>query len=233
MLPTQYNDYREYLSDVLGKRRQDASGRYSLRSFAKDIGISPTLMSHVFSRKKGMSVDTAHKVADALGLSPDDAMYFCDLVQSEHGRTERFRRVARERLDRLNPQRHASQMHRDQYRSFAEWHHNAIVELTAVSDFKDDSQWIAKRLGLDPIKVSVAIERLLSVGLLERRDGKLQKPVKHVTTVNDVPHKALRQFHKEMLQRAHDAIEEQPLASREVATIFMTIKKEILGKVGN
>ena len=90
-------DYRDVLKTELAKRKA-LSPKYSLRDFAKDIGISPSLLSYVLSGKKGLSRKSAQKVATALTLTNIIGRYFCLLVASINGRSRRVRNAAKQGL---------------------------------------------------------------------------------------------------------------------------------------
>ena len=49
----------------------------------------------------------------------------------------------------------------------ADWHHFAILELTRLEEFQADSRWIARVLGISVDDVSIALQRLLRLGLME------------------------------------------------------------------
>ena len=59
---------REILSDALNERISINPG-YSLRAFARDLGISPQLLSNVINGKRGMSADLATRIAGKINLS--------------------------------------------------------------------------------------------------------------------------------------------------------------------
>jgi transcriptional regulator with XRE-family HTH domain len=60
--------YRDILKNQL-QRRQAMNPRYSLRSFAAKLGVSPSKISEVISGKKKLSVDRLEVLAKKLGLS--------------------------------------------------------------------------------------------------------------------------------------------------------------------
>lgn len=58
------------------QRRQALNSRYSLRSFAKKIGLSPSKLSELLSGKKRLSAARAGEVAEKLGLSGKERELF-------------------------------------------------------------------------------------------------------------------------------------------------------------
>jgi transcriptional regulator with XRE-family HTH domain len=70
--------YRDFLSNEL-RSRQLANKSYSLRAFARDIGISPASLSLTLKGNLGLSVKTAKKVAEEIGLSKNQKDFFVTL----------------------------------------------------------------------------------------------------------------------------------------------------------
>jgi uncharacterized protein (TIGR02147 family) len=59
------------------------------------------------------------------------------------------------------------QMTYDTAAVISDWHYYAILELTRLQNFKPDSRWIARVLGLNPDDVNIALSRLVRLGLLK------------------------------------------------------------------
>ena len=62
-------DYRVALANELTARTA-RNARYSLRSFARDLGVSVTALSDVLSGKRHFAVKNAYRVIEKLGWSP-------------------------------------------------------------------------------------------------------------------------------------------------------------------
>ena len=92
-----FSDYRSFFKAEL-ERRQARNPRYSLRSFARDLGFSAPRLSDVLRGRYGISRAAAFDLATRIRLSEVDRAYLCDLVESEHGRSRFTREAARARL---------------------------------------------------------------------------------------------------------------------------------------
>ena len=57
------------------------------------------------------------------------------------------------------------------FKIIGDWYHCAILELTYLSDFKAEPNWIAKKLGIGYLEAKLALERLISLGLLVKENG--------------------------------------------------------------
>ena len=67
--------YRFILATEL-TRRQSRNPSYSLRSFAKALGISATALSEALNGKRCLRRDSAQKIADRLAIPPEDRPKF-------------------------------------------------------------------------------------------------------------------------------------------------------------
>src|SRR5690606_12528133 len=140
--------------------------RYSLRAFARDLGLGPTRLSEILSGKQGLSSLSAQKIAQKMGLSREESEIFVLQVESQHGRSALSREMAKEKLKKiaLIPDR---SLNPDLFHIIAEWYHLAILELTRLKGFQSNSNWIAERLNLSVMEVDLALKRLLSLNLLK------------------------------------------------------------------
>ena len=62
---------REQLS-----KRQKANPSYSLRAFARDLGMDPSTLSAILKGKRAFPVKSCEQISQALNLSPMEKQYF-------------------------------------------------------------------------------------------------------------------------------------------------------------
>jgi uncharacterized protein (TIGR02147 family) len=219
----EYDDYRHYLRDVLEDRsRRNQS--YSLRAFARDLGMSAARLSEVLNHKKGLSVEAGSHIAEALGLNRKETQYLCDLVQLRHARSESARKIASARI-KCQSVKEPKQLADDIFYVISEWYHFAILELTFIDGFKSDVKWIARSLLISQAKAKLATNRLIRLGLLQKVKGTLVKTDKYLTTSDGIPSEAIRHLTRQLLQKAGDALEVQPIDDRDFSTVTMAIDK--------
>lgn len=89
--------FRSILRKELQRRRR-INVRYSLRAFARQLGISPSRLSEILTGRYGLSGTAARALAQRLGLSDDQAAIFADLADAEHARTPARREQAARRI---------------------------------------------------------------------------------------------------------------------------------------
>lgn len=222
-------DYRQYLKAVL-EERMSANPLYSLRAFARDLKISPQMLSFVLNKKKGLSPETAAEIAERLELDPAEASYFVDLVTWLHSRSEQSRKIARYRIDeRISASPKYRPLDVEAFKIISDWYHYAILELTFCPDFQSDPKWIAERLGISAHEASQALERLLALELLEKdKKGRLIKTELNISASYGTPSAALRKLARQLLQKSIDSLETQSIEERDITNITMAIDPALL-----
>lgn len=223
------NDYKTILREELASRcRQNP--RYSLRAFARDLKLAPSRLSEVLSGKQGLSRAAADKIARSLGYGAGEIERFCDLVESLHARSKRDRDSARVRLKKHAVPSATYQVQIDVFRVIADWYHFGILELTRFDDFKSDSKWIAKRLGISEFETQLSLERLTRLGLIVTKGGKIKPTEEHGLVPDDIPSESVKKFHGQILAKATEALQFQAQSEREFGSEIIAIDRAQLGE---
>ena len=114
----------------------------------------------------------------------------------------------------------------DRFRFLSDWYHVAILDLTLLKGFRSDVDWIAHRLGISPLQVKSATERLKRLGLLRTGPRGLKKTHAKIAVPTDQSEKAIREFHAQMMDQAKAAMERpgrDEFESREIGSATMAI----------
>lgn len=199
-------EFRTFLKEEL-ERRTEKNPKYSLRSFARFIGISHTSLSCILRGQRPVSSKTKMKVAMALGVDPEKITQFKDTPLESN---------AAPSFDKISV---------DSYHLIADWHHDAILELVQTRGFREDTSWIASKLGIKRTEAKVALERLINLRLIQRGpDGRLV--VSTTNTTND--HQPLctaarRKNQAQVLELSRRAVEQGEFVARDHSSIAMAI----------
>lgn len=216
-------DYRAILREEFESRRRK-NVRYSLRAFARDLGISPSRLSDVLRGRYGISSTSADALAAVLGFNELERARFIDLVEIQHARSREVREAARKRAKLSLVQYQMVSM--DTFKAIADWYHYAILELSQLENFESNGQWIAGRLGISVEASRAAVERLIRVGLMETDShGKWRAVTEYTASPDGIPAEAIRLFHKQILEKAIEAIPRQSIEHRDLSSMVMTIDK--------
>ena len=218
MADSQLN-YREFLVKEL-KRRQQRNARYSLRAFARDLNISVSRVSEILTNKTGLSVKRAANIAEILEWSKEQTSLFIDLVEAEHNRSPLGRKLAKERL--THRAAHARVIPPEEFSTISEWYYIPMIELLQTKPASYTPAYLGSRLGLDETTATLALAKLQELQLIEWREGtlvareSLRKKTPGAST-------SIRQFHKQILVKAAEAIDTQALEKRSITSCVMAV----------
>lgn len=198
------------------EKRMKKNPAYSLRAFAKSINLSPSYLSRVFSGERPLSLKAFLKISETLDLDPKERKKVFNLITSENTITNG------ERNDEESDD--PTQLTLDAFYVISEWYHFAIMQLFYIKGFKEDSTWIAKMLGISSHEVNFAFERLLRLGLIEKnKNGKLVRTSATLTTGSDIPSSGIRQFQRQILEKAILSLEQDSVEKRDITSMTMAI----------
>jgi uncharacterized protein (TIGR02147 family) len=220
-------DYRRVLKDEFS-RRCETNGRYTMRAFARDLGVAASTLSETLGGRHHLSQASARRIAAKLGLDEREAALFVEMVALKTGRSALRRNLAANRLDAVANDGNEPLLKEDVFALVAEWYHLAILELTKLPGNSSDPGWVARCLGITRETAAEALVRLIRLELLEERDGKLIAKLTRSQSLNDVPSPAIRGFHRGILAKASDALESQSVEEREFQSIVMAIEADAL-----
>ncbi|MBK9385708.1 MAG: TIGR02147 family protein [Planctomycetes bacterium] len=150
--------FRERLQAELA-RRCAANPQYSLRAFALDLDIDHASLSQLLRGKRALTETTIERLGQRLGCGAPELAAFV--------RRERLRGAVVGELATTQAIQTLSQ-----YAAaiVTDWEHLALLELTHVASFRPDVGWIARVLGITTDAVTLALNRLLHLGLLVMED---------------------------------------------------------------
>lgn len=190
-------------------KRQNKNPSYSLRAFAKSLGISHTALSLIFSGKRDINSKLIAKVADKLDLSFRQRKLF--LAEHNHGLTSK---------DNENTEETFNLIDEDQFNLISEWQHYAILSLLETKDFKMDYDWIAKRLGISSLLAKSSIERLFRLKLIAKNSkGKWEQAGGYIRPNNNQSTAARKAFHQQLIKQAYKSLKNDPFELRNHSAI--------------
>lgn len=224
----QYRSYHDLLTEEFERRKQ-LNTSYSMRAYARDLGMSAPRLSQVMSKKTGISVEAAEALAQKLKLQDDKKKWFCHSVGALHARSTKEKNDFKEKiLEYKEEAKRFSELHLEYFKVIADWFHFAILELTYLQDFQNDYDWMAAKLGITSAEVQCAVERMKALDLIKEENGKLIDSFKFLATPSDVPSIALRKYNTQLMKKAIEALHEQDVSQREVSSNIFSIDKEMI-----
>ena len=177
--------------------------RFSLRAFAKQLGIDHSTLSQVLRNRRHLSARALEGIAKRIGLSDEVIRAYAQRYKKKKP---------------TSPPQDIRGVHfdLDTFQTLSIWHHYAILELIRLKGFKTDSRWIAKTLGIAVEDVNIALQRLIRLGLLEMagRDRWVDTSGDAEFQSATLTEAARNQMNREIHEQAIDAIQRVPSKHR-------------------
>jgi uncharacterized protein (TIGR02147 family) len=197
------------LRDTYVERTQ-RSPRYSLRAFARDLGLSPGGLHQVLNGRKPLSVARAAQLAKRLRLEGPAYEKFVLAAQIEKASDPEHRELLLERLRQLEPESKHTQLSIDQFRVISDWYHFAIYESLDLNLKDFTPKKLSQRLGITLVEVREAIERLERLEFIVRdADGTPKKNKHHLLIDSATPSEAIRKAYRQVIDKGEQAITSQ------------------------
>jgi len=212
--------YRDQLRREL-ERRQASNPRYSLRSFARDLDLTPGFLSSILSGRKVLSAEKAFSVAKRLGYNDNQTLELVRLIQRSRDQAS-LRSRSSNKTDQAGATEFST-LHLDAFQVIADWYHYAILEMTFLDQFDGKPSTIAKRLGIPAPEAREALGRLLRLGLIEKcPTGRYVKTQAFIATPSDQPNPAIKLHHAQLIEKARLALIEQDISERDITGVTLS-----------
>ncbi len=198
------------------KKRKDANPNFSLRSYARWLGMSPAQVSQMMTGKRTVTLASLRKIVEKAGLSP---------MEQENLFREILAEGSRAPLPASLPRKLLAE---DQFRLMADWYHLAILALCDTHCPKADPRWIARKLEIPVQAASEALQRLERMGILQLKP-RLKQLCEPFEAVSELPSEAIRKYHKQNLQLALEKADTIAPAFRQYQSVSLAISRDKLG----
>jgi uncharacterized protein (TIGR02147 family) len=203
-------------------QKQRRSPMYSLRAYARDLGVHAATISMVFNGKRGLPYDKCSQIVDKLALGPKERTLFIESLN--HGKSA---------LDAIKVEESDERFMLDEsyFSVISEWEHYAVLTLFDIEDFEPHAHIISARLGITQNRAEVVLNNLVTCGLLTHGENGLEKSHSRVRTTEDVTSIALRKGHIETLEMGKEKIESVSVEERDFSSIMVALDPEKLPEV--
>ncbi len=205
-------DFRALLQEELIARCRKNSS-YSLRAYAKSLGVSHSALAEMLSGKRVISKKSMEKFGVTLGLGMHEII---DYQNSPQSREDEKKQI----------QASYQQLTLDQFAIISDWYHYAILELIKIKNFPHSPSNFSKALGITRSEANIAVERLIRIGILETNaEGKLHEVSAGFTTniSGNLTSLGSKKLQKQILEQSIEALMTLPTEVRNHTSMTMAI----------
>jgi uncharacterized protein (TIGR02147 family) len=234
-----FDHLHDFLQYQIEKSLIGSTGRKvsNLETVARQLGYkSPSILSMVLKGQRIPSEEMIDAMSQAWNLNASDREFFRLLVQIERQKKKgKDPSDVTARLKKLSKNKGTFTFSLNQFNLIRDWYYHVIKELVATPGFVEDPLWISRKLRkkVSPAQAKKALEVLLEMGILYRdaETGRLRTNVEYTESTRGLPSEAIRTHNTGMIQRALEAIQEQPLEKRHFNSLTLTVDAKRLPEI--
>ena len=212
---------------LLLKKQFDSSRiknpRYSLRSYASMLGISPSSLSKVLNDKQMLTELTIRKLAKKLKVDPQATEEF--VSASGFKTNEHLKKAA------LSGATKALEM----FDVFANWYHFAILEWIRIQNGLVKVSTISNNFRLPKKTVETSIELLERYGLIEvDNSASGRRYIVHEVSRkfgDSAPNNAIREYHGQLIAKAARSLQEDQANIRNISSSTIAVSNASYEKI--
>lgn len=195
---------------------------YSLRSFAKNLGVSPGILSLILSGKKEVTPKILKVIAPKLNI--DENIYSSLLEkQAKIKKESSIKSIEKDDMRLIDMETFAV---------ISDWYHFAILELFNLDYYETNSLWISKKLNITNEQAQKAIDSLLKIKLLEINNGVIE-PGNAFTAIVDYPYTsiAMRERQKQLLKLSSEKLGTLNISVRDHSAITICVDVSLMPEI--
>lgn len=189
---------------------QSRRGNYSMRQFAKKLGLDAPVLSLMMNGKRKITHNLAKQVLQGLPIDQTEANQILADLPTKSTRSVKTKIQFKE----LNP---------TQFDVISDWWYFAVLSLSETDQCRSDPKWIAKRLNITTTQAEKALEKLLELNLIKKKGTTIKATGEIFSSTQDIPSSAIKKNHQQGLELALEALHEVSVELREFGATTMII----------
>ncbi|KMQ51945.1 hypothetical protein CHISP_1200 [Chitinispirillum alkaliphilum] len=230
-----YTDYRCFLKDYF-ENMKTVNKYFSYKVFSEKAGIkSRGFLHNVIKGKRNLSSTNIPGLIKAIRLNKKEASYFEYLVGFNQAKQIEEKNYFFEKISSIKSNSSASHrephiLNNDQYEFYSELRHSVIRSLIDLYDFRDDYEWLAKKVypPITSAQAKSSVELLKKLGLIiQNEDKSYSLRCKNITTPKEILSLAVMNFHLKTANAAVGALNRVPKSKRDFSSITLGITESM------
>lgn len=226
----EYTDYRDFLKDHFNQKKS-THPQWSFGMWAKQMGLSSvSAITMIINGQRHAGKGIQDKICQYFKFQEKEERYFRELVKIQKSAKDDPSYVVL-MLEQSQEIKELKGTTEDKIQLVFNWASYAIREITQLKEFKNDPEWISKRLKnkISPDMISVIIKQMIQEGVLSDEDGKL-RPTNHIVPKQEINREHARQYHTDQMENGKEAFD-VPFTERAFHGSTLTVKKENLAEM--
>lgn len=208
-----YASFADFLHSKYQERKQ-RNPKYSLRSFARDVGVSSGRLTNLLKGRDIPGEETIEKFSTIFELIQEDKDVLKKVIYSQ----KYLRRGTG----------FSKQLNEHEFGRISDWKTWCIYTMFQATDYEPSVEWFCKKLNLMREDVELCLQKLNDLGVIAPNEVFYEVICESVTTTNDVPSSSIRKFHKEFIPIGMDAMDMVDVQERDVSSLTFCIDKKKL-----
>ena len=210
------------LKKYFEKKKKTATS-FSLRLLAKKLEVSPSFLSRIFTGEKAVPYDMLLKLKSLLDIESE---VFASLKQAHTSHGLKSETPVKGKASVKTSFEGWELTEESSLRALRQWFYLPILEFITLKSFDGTNEQISQRLGISQAAVEVAVNEMISLGLIEVDNGLLKKANVKLRWGSAKSLKEIRNFHDQMLIKAQEnlrqGIEDKDFQRRLITGITLT-----------
>jgi uncharacterized protein (TIGR02147 family) len=223
-----YTDYRAYLTACFGERKK-SDPKFSHRYLSRRLGLAaPNFIMLVMQGKRSISRSLAFRISREFRHTAREAEYFENMVGFAQAKAVDEKDRSFTRMAALRKTTNVEKIDEDQYKYYSNWYNLVVRELVTSPEFKGDYNWLARnvRPAITPSQAKRSIELLLKLGLIKKKNNGFVHSSAMISTGPEVTSLAVANFHKNMAEKAAEAVNAVRKEDRDMTACTVSISRK-------
>lgn len=225
-----YIDYQDFLRDHYLEQKQVKSF-YSYRYIENKTGISASYYARIILKKKNLATAKVNLLADFLELENQEKEYFSTLVHFNRAKDDQ---TADELFARLIRLKNSSGTKITNFQYFSQWQAVPMRELLRTYTFTGSFKKLGEQFKppLSAKEAKSAFKLLEEIGMIAFDNDGNPRPTDQILTTGDQWQSiAVRDFQKQMIQKAGESIELFEPEERDITSVTIGASKKTLDQI--
>lgn len=211
---------------------QSKNPSYSIRAFARRLGVHPSAINEILKGQRFISKKMAERLADRLLLDPSER---AELLSQFPEKMKRLKRAVDNQTALAQMAEARSSVLRltaDQFTLISDWVHFAILSLIRLPKVDPTAAKMAQRLGVPEKRVKAALDLLVRMQLIERlENGGWKRLYAKINTPDDVLNISIQKSHLADMELARESLLRDPVDRRDFTSMTMPVDLTLMPQV--